>query len=219
VLLSVVSSSLVLAQEVAPTPPPAPPPVEAQPVAAPPPPAPVPAPIAVTPAPAPVAPVPVMAAPEQPLGDSTSVFAALNVGLFGVDVHRGHFYGFLSGNVGVPILTNGSFGAFALGAGYAMKLTESEGSGWFMDFFGEVNPGWQQTYDYTTFSNYTNQPFCGVGVGLGFRYLHKSGLTLGFKIPIVGFAINGGSSGAASAGTYYLANLVALPIVSIGIRF
>jgi hypothetical protein len=152
----------------------------------------------------------------RPLDSSVGVFTALNLGLFGVDVHQGKFYGFAAGNLGIPLISNGAMGAFTLGAGYSLQLSENEGSGWYLDVFGELAPGWVQyvVYDAPT----QGSGYLGIGVGVGFRYLHKSGLTLGLKVPLFGIAAGGGSA-STSVLTYYEANLIALPALSIGIRF
>jgi hypothetical protein len=150
---------------------------------------------------------------------SVGIHVGVNLGLFAFDVQRDHFYGFVSGNLGIPLVTNGAAWAVILGAGYSLPISSPEQTRWVMDFLGTVAPGgssmsWGPTSFYTA-----------VGVGLGFRLLHASGFTLGFKIPVFGMAfgpaVGGRESfrGDVSVGSYYLASGVSLPVVSFGYRF
>lgn len=151
------------------------------------------------------------------------VHAAANIGLLAVDLHVRRSYTFLAGNLGVPLVTNGDIGAFALGSGYSFPLSPPGESMWVMDLFGLVNPGWQRRYDFFNCTQFSCQPFVapffGLGVGLGFRYLHWSGFTFGIKGPVFGAAINGGDTSSAAVGMFYLANLIGLPILSFGYRW
>jgi hypothetical protein len=148
--------------------------------------------------------------PVEPVKDiSVSVQLAINVGLVSVDVQVKRFYAFTSGNVGVPLLSNGLIGAFAIGTGYTFALSQPGDSMWFMDLFGLANPGWM-----------SGAPFLGIGAGLGLRFLHRSGFTMGFKLPLLGGVIGANQSGTAAAvGYFFLANAIALPVVSFGYRF
>ncbi|MEW5742385.1 MAG: hypothetical protein AB1938_25940 [Myxococcota bacterium] len=161
------------------------------------------------------APRPVAVPPEELVSDrSVGIHIGVNLGLFAFDVHQGHFYGFASGNAGIPLVTNGQVGAFAIGLGYSTPLSRPSESMWFMDFFLEALPGW-----------WTSQgapgAVVGLGGGMGFRYLHRSGFTAGFKVPVFGaaFSVESNVSSAQSVGFFYLFNGVALPIVSFGYRF
>lgn len=148
-------------------------------------------------------------------------YAAVNIGLIGVDLHIDRSYTFLAGNLGVPLVSNGDFGAFAIGSGYSFPLSTPGDSMWVLDVFGVVNPGWQRRYDacFDFGCSPVTYPFVGLGAGVGFRYLHWSGFTFGIKAPVFGAAINGGATTSAAVGTFYLANLVGLPIVSFGFRW
>lgn len=150
------------------------------------------------------------AVPERELGDfELSVKLALHIGLLTADVQVGHFYFFVAGNVGIPLLSNGQIGAFAGGPAFTFALSEKAESMWFMDLQALVNPGW-----------ISGRPFVGLGAGLGLRYLHKNGFTLAFKLPLLGGAIGASSGGTAEAVAYfYLANAIALPVVSLGYHF
>lgn len=187
-----------------PSAPPPPPPIEAAP-----PPAAVP-----PPAVAPVYPP----APREVVSDhSIGIHVGVNLGLFAFDVHQGHFYAFAAANAGIPLVSNGSIGAFAIGFGYSTTISRPDESMWFMDFFVEALPGWQQQN--ARFG--TADLVVGVGGGLGFRYLHRSGFTMGFKLPVFGasFSTQSNFSAAQSVGVFYLFNGIALPIISFGYRF
>lgn len=225
VVLCLVSALAALAQETPAAAPPSP--------SEPPPPAvaPAPQPIPDGPPPATVPPpatAPVVApslAPAVNVAKGTwfGAYAAVNIGLIGIDLHVNRSYTFLAGNLGVPLVTNGSFGAFAIGSGYSFPISTPGESMWVLDVFGVVNPGWQQRYDINSCNQFAcvpaNVPFVGIGAGVGFRFLHWSGFTFGIKAPVFGAAINGGSTTSEAVGTFYLANLVGLPIVSFGFRW
>jgi hypothetical protein len=160
-------------------------------------------------------------APQPPANISARTFfglhAAVNVGLISVDLHVGHSYSFLAANVGIPLVTNGLTGAFAVGSGYSFPLSAPGESMWVMDVFGVANPGWQRTSCFDCVN--PTQFYVGLGVGIGFRYLHWSGFTFGLKAPVFGAAPGGGTSTSETVGTFYLANLIALPLVSFGYRW
>lgn len=151
--------------------------------------------------------------PPPPAVDvrSIGVHVAVNVGVFSLDVQAGRLYAFAAGSLGVPLLSDGRFGAFALGGGLALPISAPGESMWTMDLFALANPGWGLGPN--------SAPFVGLGVGAGFRYLHRSGFTFGLKLPVIGGAVNGGASTPSAVGTFYLANLIALPGVSFGYRF
>lgn len=143
----------------------------------------------------------------------------VNVGLFALDVSASGFYGFAAGNVGIPLLTNGSFGAFAIGAGITRIFASSDSVVWTGELFALAQPGWGAT------GVFDRSAFFGAGVGMGMRFVFKSRLVLGLKAPLMGGAFSSSllqSPGASSAnvvGNFYLASAVALPIVSLGFRF
>ena len=168
--------------------------------------------------------------PTRPLSEkSFGLYLGVNLALIGVELQVGRFYGFVAGNIGIPLVTNGGLGAAVLGLGYNVPLSAPGESMWFMDFYGEALPGWVSVYRYDTPYGAQGTPFVGLGIGVGFRFLHRSGFTLGFKVPIFGLAVGPGAGGVGNTGlaptgsqlvgTYYLANLIALPIVSLGFRF
>lgn len=154
------------------------------------------------------------AMPKEVVSDrSFGIHVGVNLGLFAVDFQLGHFYGFAAGNAGVPLVSNGSIGAFAIGLGYTTPLSHPDESMWFMDFFVDALPGWA--------TQGGAEAVVGAGVGLGFRYLHRSGFTAGFKIPVFGASFSTASnySTSQSVGMFYLFSAIALPIISFGYRF
>ena len=202
----------------------APPPAAAAPTLPPPPPAETTSPASATVATA--APAAALVPEITPPSDhSVGVHLAVNLGLFAIDVHQGRFYGFASANLGVPLLTNGSFGAFALGLGASVPISSPAESMWYFDVYGMALPGWQDVYGS---GGSSKSPFVGFGVGAGFRFLHRSGLVIGFKFPVFGLAAasnyNGYSYGgqvqtSQLVGLFFLSAIVAMPIVSFGYRF
>jgi hypothetical protein len=143
---------------------------------------------------------------------SIGVHVAANIGLFEVDGQYGHFYTFAAGNLGVPMITNGQVGFGMIGAGYSVPLSQPSDSMWYLDLLALGTAG-RVSQD---------QLVAGAGLGIGFRYLHRSGFTFSAKLPVFGAttALSGqGFDGASSLGAFYLANLVSLPAISIGYRF
>ena len=146
-----------------------------------------------------------------PAQRSFGVHVALNVGLIGVELQHDHFYGFVDGNIGVPLLSRGSQIAFAVAAGLTHAIPAPAASMWFFDVFGLVNPGAS-----------TRVGYVGFGLGLGLRYLHASGFTVGLRLPIFGAAVidpKVGRTFGTAVELFYGANLIALPILSVGWRF
>lgn len=142
----------------------------------------------------------------------------VNLGLFAADLTVSHVYVFVSGNAGYPAVSSGALWGAWLGFGYALELGAGRPSRWYMDVFFLVGALGQTN----------NLPLDGfsvpLGLGLGFRYQHKNGFTLGFKLPVFGGAVGpavsyAGNTGTASIERFYLASGVALPFVSLGYTF
>lgn len=212
------TAAVAFAQDAAP---PADVPAEAPPPAttAPPPPTTPPPPPVIAPPPA-VAPpaVPPVSEPQprEVVSDrSVGIHVGVNLGLFAFDVHQARFYAFAAANAGVPLVSNGNIGAFAIGFGYSAPISRPDESMWHMDFFIDALPGWVQL------GGFGPSLVVGVGGGLGFRYLHRSGFTMGFKLPVFGASFSSASSfnTTASVGYFYLFSAIALPVISFGYRF
>jgi hypothetical protein len=141
---------------------------------------------------------------------------AANIALFSIDAQVGHFYAFAAGNLGVPLLTNGNGGGFAVGAGYTRAISDPAESMWYFDVFAMATPGWFDAF---------KRPVVGLGAGVGFRYLHRSGFTFELKAPVFGLAVGPGVNANYDGGTgemmskFYLGSLIGLPIASFGYRF
>jgi len=154
-------------------------------------------------------------ADEQKVG----IHLGVNLALFAFDVQVGHFYAMVAGNAAVPLLSNGDYGAFTLLGGYSTAIHRGYTGSWKMDILLQASPGWRNFYPQD--NSRVVSAFVGVGAVLGFRYEHRSGFSLGFKIPVFGYSIgrNGPAGTITGVGNYYLASIVSLPVVSLGYRF
>ncbi len=111
-----------------------------------------------------------------------SVQTGINLGLLEFDVASGHLIASLSTAIGLPFASQGNMMMVEARAGYAFALTPPGETMWFFDLVGEVLPGW------TNASGATPQLLTATGFAVGFRYVHRSGLVLGFQAPIFGLA-------------------------------
>lgn len=153
--------------------------------------------------------------PRQPR--HFGIMAGVNIGLFAIDIQAGHFYAYLSAGMGVTLLSDMRFGAFAGGAGYTLQIKRARTLDWYLDMMAMGVGGWQ---DVTRPSAIVRYGYGGVGLGVGFRMEHVSGFSLGFKIPVFGYAFGPQIRRSADGvGLYYLSSLASLPIVSLGYRF
>lgn len=151
------------------------------------------------------------------------VHVGVNVGLFAVDVQAGRFYAMLAGNAGIPLLTNGSFGAFSGLVGYSVPLKRSRRSQWKLDMNLHLQGGFTADYLYNALATGPNRidyGHIGGGVVLGFRYEHDSGFSMGFRAPLFGYSFSRANRALSSGvSLYYLGAAVSLPVVSFGYRF
>ena len=160
-----------------------------------------------------------LAAPPLPEPDKRR-FVGVQFSLLGtvaVDVDYKHLHAFASTNLLFPILTAGGSGTWLTGAaGVGGSWPLGDTGRWRLDVFGEVLP--LHTTSYYTY----------LGVGAGFHYTARSGFTLGFTLPIVGFASRFGTSTYGydasfryndSVAYYYFAGISGMPIVTMGYRF
>ncbi len=141
------------------------------------------------------------------------------LGTIAVDVDYKHLHAFASTNVLFPILTAGGSGTWLTGAaGVGGSWPLGDTGRWRLDVFGQVLP-------LHTTSYYT---YLGVGVGAGFHYTARSGFTVGFTLPVVGFATRFGTSTYGydasfryndSVAYYYFAGISGMPILTMGYRF
>jgi hypothetical protein len=170
---------------------------------------------------APAEPAPAAEVAAQPQAETppstryVGLHTGLNLGLVQVDMMRDHLYGFASTALGTPLLSNGQIFVANVGFGYSIAISSPGESMWYFDLFGQVMPGAM------------NGSYLGVGAGVGLRYLHRSGFTLGLKLPVFGMSLGDAVSSAAgghfdgstSLGYYYLGNLMSATPLTIGFRF
>jgi hypothetical protein len=135
---------------------------------------------------------------------------ALNLGLtpsIDLDLEYGLFYGFLNANLVFPMASGGTWLGFSAGLGINFPLGASQ---WRMEIFAHVTP-----------MVFNNEIDTALGVGIGFHYTFRSGFTLGFKSPILGYSIRSAGYGFTGDGVpyYYFASSIGLPLVSLGYRF
>jgi hypothetical protein len=144
----------------------------------------------------------------------------LHFGLAGTlvgDVDYKMWHAFVSPNVLLPLLTDSGESAWfagAVGGGVSLPISGR----WKFDGFVAVMP-----LHYTSFYTYL-----ATGLGFGFHHTAANGLSVGFSLPLIGFAARLGHSPYGydapfqrndSLGYFYLAGLTALPLVTIGYRF
>jgi hypothetical protein len=174
-------------------------------------------------APAPEATVSEVSAAElkAPSTHAFGIHTGVNVGLVQVDAMYDHFYGFASTTLGVPLLSNGDIAIGNVGLGYTTALSSPGESMWYFDIYGQGLAGKMNLSGIQG----TPSGYGAIGLGVGIRYLHRSGFTVGFKLPVFGMSFgdavsSGGSfSGPTSLGLYYLGNLFSSAPVTIGFRF
>jgi hypothetical protein len=159
-------------------------------------------------------------APAAPAVRDRRRLWGVHFGLVGTlvgDVDYGILHAFVSPNVLLPVLTESGETAWyagALGAGVGLPLSGR----WKFDAFAAVMP-----LHYTSFYTYL-----AVGLGFGVHHTAANGLSVGFTLPLIGFAQRFGHSPYGydapyqrndSLGYFYLAGLTSLPLVTIGYRF
>lgn len=145
-------------------------------------------------------------------------------GILALDLEVGHFYGFLSGSLALPLYSvgtnndGGGLGAFTLAPGVSFALTDD--MNWHFDLFVSGSIAYFGRYDWMYGRGLYTAVDGSVGVGLGFHYTNPNGFTAGFKVPIVGFAFGDDVHGWKDVGGYhYLTALMSLPIATVGYRF
>lgn len=151
---------------------------------------------------------PAEGASQAPRETGFSVQMAAHLGLLQVDLQVGRFYAFAAGNIGIPLLTDGQVGAVTGGLGYTFALQKSAQVAWYMDLLAVGNFMWLG-----------QRPMGGFGAAMGFRMVHASGFTMGFKIPALGGEIGSGGGTQLAVAYFFLANAIALPVFSLGYRF
>jgi hypothetical protein len=164
------------------------------------------------PAPAPVAEV-VQPAPPPP----RPRHAALNLSLapgFNIDVDYSYFHGFLNASLVLPMASTGELLAFSAGLGAGLPVAPRLPS-LKLDLFALVAP-----------VRFGSDARVGFGVGLGLHHTWSNGLTMGFKVPILGYSatiVRGSkyspTEGGLGVAMFYLCSVMGMPIGYLGYRF
>lgn len=148
----------------------------------------------------------------------------LGPGILVADLAYGAFYGFLSGSLALPMYslgTNNNLGGVTLAPGISFKMATDRN--WRFDLFlsGSIGYYGHNDYNYWDGSQTRWTSVDGsIGVGVGFHYTSQSGLTAGFKVPVIGFAFGRDVNSLQSSGLYhYLNTLVSYPVATLGYRF
>jgi hypothetical protein len=128
-----------------------------------------------------------------------------------IDADVGLFYAFGNVSLVFPAASSGELAGFSTGVGLNFPLGKD--SGWKFEVFGYLAPA---RFGYNDWEE-------GLGVGIGVHYTHRSGFTLGFKAPILGYAFRGPVGYDDSPGNpvvnFYLASAIGLPLMNLGYRF
>lgn len=133
-----------------------------------------------------------------------------------VDVDYKNFYAFGTANLILPIATDGRMWSASLGAGTTFHIKAT--SRFKLDIYMHANT--VKGIDFNTEGN-SSEFTTAVGIGFGGHTTWPSGFTLGFKVPVLGYAFgpNIRSSSHNGGAYYYLTSLMSLPVFSIGYRF
>ena len=138
---------------------------------------------------------------------------------FDLDLDAGWFHGFANLGITLPMGTNGGIIPVALGLGAGIPLSRDRALR--LDLFAHLNViGKVLPSTYLGFGNRV-----AFGAGLGLHYTWRHGLTMGFTLPIMGYAIDVTPSSAPDSasnpqgvGSYFLSSFEALPLGFIGYR-
>src|SRR5262249_22676187 len=97
----------------------------------------------------------------------------------GVEVDYKLFYGFANASLIFPAATDGSIQSVTSGLGLNFKLHPR--THWKMEVFGMAS----------ALRLDDEEPWMGsLGLGIGFHYTSGGGFTIGFKVPLVGYAFS-----------------------------
>jgi hypothetical protein len=168
-------------------------------------------PVAPPPAPAAVAAAP---APEPPLNRHFGLLLGLAPAL-NIDLDYGLFYGFANASLVLPIASGGDLAGFSVGVGTNFNVSAHH-PGLKLEVFAYTSPARLGSDEWVY----------GFGVGIGLHYTFRSGFSIGFKAPILGYSVNSrrssyssSSSSGEAVAEFYLSSAMGLPIFSLGYRF
>jgi hypothetical protein len=158
-----------------------------------------------------------------------SLQTGINVGLLELSMQSGHFVAGFSTTVGWPTLSSGQYFVGDFRFGYAWALSPPDETMWFFDLVADVLPGRiaQSSGGFGRSGDRNEGLFCAGGIALGFRYLHRSGLVVGFRLPLVGLGFgdflsrqhDGNFDFGTSMAAWYLALGMSSSLVTLGLRF
>jgi hypothetical protein len=117
-----------------------------------------------------------------------SLQSGINFGLIEVGFQSDHFVGAVSTNVGWAVNSNGEQLAGDFRGGYTWALSPPGETMWFFDLTVDVLPGRIANGLVGPFGDPHQGIFFACGASLGFRYVHRSGLVLGFRLPLMGLS-------------------------------
>jgi hypothetical protein len=152
---------------------------------------------------------------------------AVNLSLapgFNLDADAGLFHGFA--NVGFVLLaaTKLAIVPFSLGLGVDLPLAHNLPA-LRLDIFAHMNIIWDIYPENSDFGPPMMGSWMGFGAGLGLHYTWNNGLTLGFTVPLLGYAFQFGQAAepfnydlGSGVLNYFLTSLEALPLFYLGYR-
>lgn len=154
--------------------------------------------------------LPELPPPEPPSLPERPRYVGVHIGLTPavmVDLQWRYLYAFANASVVFPLAKLAM--AFSGGLGASLPLSNKH---WRFDLFVFAAP--------LKFFDPYERPAVGIGLGAGFHYTYDNGFTLGFKLPLAGYAAGPGmgnpSSGVAA---FYLSSVMGLPLFDFGYRF
>lgn len=164
------------------------------------------------------------------------VHFGIGPGTLAVDLRYDRFYGMLAFGGGTAVLSDGKYIPMTMWFGVPFLVDQSPTSAWYFDLGvigGVTAQQVQSNVNYAPSADGTPLPAVplqtavggGLGVGVGFRFEHVSGLTVGIKLPVFGanwgrdFSGTSLDSGLARVGYYFLMTLASVPVLSLGYRF
>ncbi|MFT3841986.1 MAG: hypothetical protein QM723_33655 [Myxococcaceae bacterium] len=155
-----------------------------------------------------------------------SLQTGINFGLIEVGFQSDHFVGSISTNVGWAVTSNGQQLAGDIRAGYAWALSPPGDTMWFFDLTVDLLPGRIANGLVGPFGDPNQGLFFAFGASVAFRYVHRSGLVLGFRLPLVGLSFGDWVNhqhdsfdfGTSMSG-WYLGLGLSSSIFTLGLRF
>ena len=159
------------------------------------------------------------ARPTDSTPSGVGIFTGFPLLTSGFDVEAGHFYGFVSTSILLPVIahTNPLIYGFAVGAGGSFSISSE--SPWRFDAFAVVAP----LFVSGLFDSNSTDDVIAFGVGVGLHATFESGLTVAIKVPILGYSLDNIANANRDASTrligFYLFTAASQPLLSFGYRW